>query len=76
MSDVRVPKSMHADLVLFAFRYGVVNAMRRQGIYPRNQMSAYQQAPRSAFLLADRITREWVRRHPQSHDSGSETNDA
>lgn len=66
MSDVRVPKSMPTDLVLFAFRYGVLSAMRARRIYPRNQMGAYQQAPRNAFMLANRVRREWLRRHPES----------
>jgi hypothetical protein len=63
--SVQVPKSMSPEDVLWAYRYGVLCAMRSRRIYPRNQMSAYQQAPRSLFLLANRVRRAWLERHPE-----------
>lgn len=66
MSDVKVPKSMAPEDVVWAYRFGVLCAMRSRRIYPRNQMSAYQQAPHRLFLLAHRVSREWLNRHPEA----------
>lgn len=66
MSDVKVPKSMPAEHVVWAFRYGVATALMSRNVYGpiRRMGGAYVQAPVSAMRLADRVRREWVRRHP------------
>ncbi len=71
MADLRVPKSMPAESVAWAFRYGVATALMGRKVYGpiRRMGGAYQAAPRAVFQLADRVRREWLRRHPEPQDS-------
>lgn len=64
--NLRVPKSMPVDAVIWAFRYGVVNGMRRRGrVIPKAGMN-YVQAPHNVLLLGSRVLREYLRRHPEA----------
>lgn len=67
MADVRVPKSMPIDHVIWAFRHGVLIGMMHRGIYGpvRRHGHAFVSAPRNVLQLADRVRREWERRHPR-----------
>lgn len=65
MADVRVPKSMPADHVVWALRYGVAwarysvlndtSAIRRHNL-------GFVSAPRNVRMLADRVRAEAMRR--------------
>lgn len=78
MADLRIPKSLSPDAVLWAFRHGVVMAMMYRGrLGPvRRHRMALVMAPRSVLQLSARIAREWSRRHPVSADSGTGGDDA
>jgi hypothetical protein len=64
MSDVKVPKSMTPEAVVFAYRHGVVQGMRMRGWVIPRQGHGYVIAPSNVLRLADRVRREWMRRHP------------
>ena len=64
MADIRVPKSMSVEAVIWAFRYGVVQGMRSRGRVIPRQGLGYVIAPRNVLMLAGRIRVEWMRRHP------------
>lgn len=71
MSDMRVPKSMYGNHVVWAYRHGVVQAMRMRGRVIPKQGHAYVIAPRNVLRLADRVRIEWLRRHPAEQQGES-----
>lgn len=72
---LRVPKSMRPEEVVWAFRYGVAwgryhfdqdgGPIRRHGL-------GYVAGPRSVLRLADRVSREYIRRHREEGESDGE----
>jgi hypothetical protein len=64
MSELRVPKNMLAEEVIWAFRHGVSQAiwMRERRIVP--SFEGYTNHYRNVMALADRVRMEWMRRHP------------
>lgn len=65
MSAVLVPKSMTADEVAWSYRHGVISAMRSRGRALPGHGHAYVIAPSNMLRLADRVRREYLRRHPR-----------
>ena len=67
-SGVLVPKALagYPEEVAWAYRRGVAQAMMSRGIYGpiRRAGGAYVIAPTRLLRLADRVAREWLRRHP------------
>jgi hypothetical protein len=72
-SGVLVPKTLakYPEDVAWAYRHGVVTAMMSRGIYGpiRRAGGAAVIAPTMLLRLADRVRREWLRRHPVSASS-------
>lgn len=66
MNEARVPKWLRAypDEIAWAFRHGIVSAMRSQGRHLPKQPGAAVIADRRVLMLADRVRRIWLRRHP------------
>jgi hypothetical protein len=62
---LRIPRWMEANEVTWAFRHGVVQGMRARGRVIPRQGHGFVQADSRTLKLADRIRREWMRRHPE-----------
>jgi hypothetical protein len=56
---------MPAESVLWAFRHGVIWGLRRSGRALPNVGHGYVQAPQNVLQLADRVTREVIRRQKE-----------
>lgn len=77
MSGVLVPKVLakYPEEIAWAYRHGVAVAMMSRGIIGpiRRAGGAAVIAPTTLLRLADRVRREWLRRHPVSASVHPET---
>jgi len=70
--SISVPKTFDAEQVSWSYRHGVIAGMRARGRGLPNQGHAYVIAPSNMLRLADRVQREYMRRHPKTDSAPRE----